>query len=99
MGYYIETGTMHGKAQKIIEELGAIEISQDEAETFIKECSDCAVICVVDNGPFEAAAYCYNLDEFRQFTLPIDDRPKTWLLVEDRERVEILTGKRKAVVQ
>lgn len=95
MGYYIETGTMHGKAQHIMDQLDAIEISQDEARIFLEEGTDCAIICVVDNGPFEAAAYCHDLKEFQQFTLPHDDRPKTWLMVSDKAQVETLTGYRR----
>ena len=94
MGYYIETGTRKGKAEQIMDSLDAIEISQDEARIFLEEGTDCAIICVVDNGPFEAAAYCHDLKEFGQFTLSIDDRPKIWLMVNDRSRVETLTGYR-----
>lgn len=92
MGYYIQCDSPKGKAQQIIDALGAIEINQDEAGFFVKEGADCAVVCVVDNGLFEAAAYCYNPTEFRQFTRPEDDRPKKWLLVENKSKVEQLTG-------
>jgi hypothetical protein len=64
MGYYIQTAEPKGKTEAICERLGGIEISKDEAEFFVKEQMG-AVICVVDNGTFEAAAYCYNLAEFR----------------------------------
>jgi hypothetical protein len=90
MGYYIETALPKGKAAALKDRLGAIEITTDEAQFFIKEDMG-AVVCVVDNGPFEAAAYCYNLAEFRVFNNPEDDRPKTWLLVEDKAKVEALT--------
>ena len=92
MGYYIQCTGAKNKAQQIIETLGAIEITQDEAGFFVKEGEDCAVICVVDNGPFEAAAYCYNPTEFRQFTRAEDPRPKKWLLVENKTKVEELCG-------
>ena len=90
MGYYIQTAEPKGKADTICKELDGIEITQDEAEFFIKEQMG-AIVCVVDNGPFEAAAYCYNLDEFRGFTSKEDDRPKTWILVEDAGKVKTLT--------
>lgn len=92
MGYYIECSRPKGKATEIIEALDGIEISDDEAEMIIREDLGGAIICVVDNGPFEAAAYCYNLDEFRQFSRPDDKRRKTWLLVNNRAKVEELTG-------
>lgn len=91
MGFYIETNTRHGKAEQIIQTIGGTEISQEEAEMIIKEDMG-AVVCVVDNGPFEAAAYCYNLDEFRTFTHPSDDRPKTWIVVDDKSAVQRLSG-------
>ena len=87
MGYYIQTKQPKNKAADIARDLGAIEVTVDEAEFFIKEQMG-AVICVVDNGPFEAAAYCYNLDEFRAFNRPDDDRAKTWLYVEDEDKVK-----------
>jgi hypothetical protein len=37
------------------------------------------LVCVVDNGYFQAAAYCYSQGEFDAFTEPSDLRPKTWL--------------------
>lgn len=91
MGYYIQCDKPRNKAQQIAEKLDGIEISRDEAEMIIKEQLG-AVICVVDNGPFEAAAYIYNLDEFRQFSRPEDNRPKTWLVVNNIEEIHRLTG-------
>lgn len=90
MGFYIECDAPKNKAQQLNASLGAFEVSQNEAEMIIKEDMG-AVICVVDNGPFEAAAYCYNLDEFRSFTHPDDDRPKTWLVVDDTAKVRTLS--------
>lgn len=90
MGYYIQTAQPKGKAAAICHDLGGIEINKDEAEFFIKEQMG-AIICVVDNGPFEAAAYCYNLTEFRTFNDPMDDRPKRWVLIEDVNKVKELT--------
>ena len=37
------------------------------------------LVCVVDNGPFAAAAWCYNEQEFKNFTHPSDNRSKTWM--------------------
>lgn len=91
MGFYLETYTHHGKAAVICERYDGEEITPEEAEFYIREGIG-AVICVVDNGPFEAAAFCYNLNEFRTFTHPDDNRPHTWLYVDDRARVEQDTG-------
>ena len=92
MGYYIECAEPKGKAAELLDKLDAIEITPAEAEHFIKEDADAAVLCIVDNGLFEAAAYCHNLSEFRNFSRPEDDRPKTWLLAPDRRRVAMLAG-------
>jgi hypothetical protein len=94
MGYYIETGQPKNKAAVLIEELDAREISQGDVIAAIRGNLG-AVICVVDNGPFEAAAYCHSLDEFENFTHPSDVRPKTWLLIEDVDTVKRLTGSNK----
>ena len=38
------------------------------------------IVCVVENGMFEAAAYCYSPDELEAFRWsPSDPRPRTWL--------------------
>ena len=37
------------------------------------------LICVVNNGIFEAAGYCDSEREYQAFTHPSDDRLKTWL--------------------
>jgi hypothetical protein len=91
MGYYIETVQPKNKAAAIRQELDALDITVDEAEFFLKEQMGGAIICVVDNGPFEAAAYCYSLDEFRAFNRADDPRPRTWLLVQDEAKVKELT--------
>ena len=38
------------------------------------------LVCVVDNGFFEAAGYCYNEREFEEFNDSSDPRMKTWLV-------------------
>lgn len=42
---------------------------------------DKSLICVVDNGYFEAAAFIYDQRELTDFSDPYDKRLKTWLLV------------------
>jgi len=49
-----------------------------------------ALICVVNNGPFEAAGYCFDEREFECFTHP-DPRPRTWLLM-DLEKARKISG-------
>lgn len=86
MGYYIQTpGCNVGKADIICKEYNAKKILRPESwnEIFENE----GLICVVSNGLFEAAAFCYNEDEFKAFNDPTDTRPKTWLVM-DRKQAE-----------
>lgn len=38
------------------------------------------LVCVVDNGPFGAAAYAYSESEMKAFQYRGDYRPKVWLI-------------------
>jgi hypothetical protein len=91
MGFYIQ-GPQSGKARFLSAKYDCIEIPQprsfDEIET------DLALICVVDNGPFEAAAYCFSQGEFEAFTQRDDLRQKTWLLM-NKAQAEEVSGFRK----
>ena len=60
-----------GKFEKLIED-GAVQI--DKPKEWVEN-----LVCVVANGPFEAAAWCYNPFEFAAFA-PFDGRPKGWLI-------------------
>jgi hypothetical protein len=76
MGYYINTrsdGTPLNPKGKVH------DLVMDGAEIVNAEFQP-NLICVVDNGLFEAAGYCYSEDEFRAFTDPTDHRPKVWLV-------------------
>jgi hypothetical protein len=88
MGYYISTPISSGKAKYLADRFSAIEVDQPEWSN-VPEGN--ALICVVDNGPFESAAFCYDEREFKAFLHPEDKRPKTWLLM-DRTMAEDLTG-------
>lgn len=45
-------------------------------------------MCVVDNGPFEAAAIGYDEKELDRFKRP-DDRPKRWLILTKAKAIEL----------
>lgn len=92
MGYYIETPAAHGKANYLIEHHGAT-IPDKGTKPSDLALSDKVLICVIDNGPFEAAAYCYNDLEYNEFNNPADPRPRRWLLM-DRAWVAEQTGYR-----
>lgn len=88
MGYYIQ-GPTTGKAQYIVSEYDGKIIPCPKKFSDIPE--DKALISVVSNGPFDAAAYCYSDKEFVEFTSPTDYRPKTWLIM-DKTLAEKLSG-------
>ncbi len=80
MGYYIEVPQVHGKAQQIIDIHGA-ELLKRVPMSVRDVPEDKAIICVVDNGPFEAAAFAFDDLELREFAKP-DPRPRQWLLMD-----------------
>jgi len=43
---------------------------------------DVALVCLVDSGPFTAAAIAYSRREMDEFSRPDDRRPKTWYWVD-----------------
>jgi len=91
MGYYIQTpGHNTGKAQRICEEHQEAFIIP-RPTVFAKVPDNMGLVCVIDNGLFDAAGYCYNLREFLEFSNPDDTRPKTWLLM-DKKKAEKLSG-------
>jgi hypothetical protein len=45
------------------------------------------MVCVVDNGHFAAAGYCYSEGEHAAFNHPTDGRRKTWLQYEHAEKL------------
>lgn len=80
MGYYIETLMNAGKADQIIATHGAARLP--DAPKWADIPDDKAVVCIVDNGPFEAAGLCYSESELKEFSDPNDTRPHTWLVMD-----------------
>jgi hypothetical protein len=87
MGYYIE-GPAKNKGVFLEKAYGAEECSQVEAFVHIEDTNKIG-ICVVNNGPFEAAALCYSDDEFMRFSNPKDLRPKKWYLMDRAKACEL----------
>ena len=77
MGFYVEQKSkgegllIHDKADQLIAD-GATRV---DGRTFVPR-----MICVVDNGNFDAAAWAYNKKEHSRFQLE-DGRTKQWLQV------------------
>lgn len=75
MGYYINSDS-HGrqlglrKVEALLND-GAILATGQE---FLPD-----LVCVIDNGMFQAAGYCYSEAEYQEFARP-DGRKKTWMI-------------------
>lgn len=85
MGRYIQ-GPWKGKADMLVQKYGAKRIQQDQAVAAFRAGE--GVVCVVDNGPFEAAAYAYSESEVNAFSHP-DGRPKVWLTMNKQTAEEL----------
>ena len=92
MGYYIQ-GPRSGKASMIVANHGGVLV--DEPPEYHEIPKGQALICVVDNGMFDAAAFAYSKKELAAFQLPHDKRHKLWVLM-DRELAVNLTGYKEA---
>ena len=90
MGYYIQTPLRKGKAVQICASNKEARIIA-EPRSFDDVEMKHGLVVVVDNGPFEAAAFCHNAQEFKDFVDSKDDRPRTWLIM-DRRKAEIQSG-------
>ena len=77
-----------GKAEYIAEEYDGILL--DTPPMFEDITPDKAIICIIDNGPFEAAGFCFSQSELHDF-LYRDGRPRTWVII-DRKKACELTG-------
>ena len=89
MGYYIQVPQNKNKADQIAKVYGGEVLIH--TPKFEDTPPGKALICVVDNGLFEAAAFCYNGDEFSAFSDPRDGRPKTWVVMA-YDKACVLTG-------
>jgi hypothetical protein len=67
-----------GKATSLVQS-GAERIEEPRT---LEQHKGKAVLCVVENGPFDAAAWAYNESELNEFKRE-DGRPKSWLTVSD----------------
>lgn len=90
MGYYIETDSPHNKTEYIIENYGGRLVSYKEALFTMQSKKSHAVIVVVNNGIFEAAAFAFSDAEFEAFTEKNDTRPKKFVVI-DRNLCKKLT--------
>lgn len=50
---------------------------------------DDIAVCLVDNGPFTAAAVAFSQAELEYFKSPADPRPKLWFMVPLDKLIEV----------
>lgn len=96
MGYYIQTPYKKGKAEQLclMYQEAKIIPQPTSLDAIPPGMAGMALICVVDNGPVEAAVYCYNPREFEEFTRPSETRSRKWVIMP-RELAEKLSGYKK----
>lgn len=80
MGYYIRTNGNHDKAEELMQLYPETEGPRIPPD-FTSISQDKAVVCVVDNGVFEAAGLCYDEEEFNAFNQE-DGRDRKWLIMD-----------------
>jgi len=92
MGYYVQTeGYTRDKAQRIAEAHDGVVLTVPPPG-FSDVPAGKALICVVANGLFEAAAFCYSEREFIELTQDEHDwRRHTYVLIDWHKACE-LTG-------
>lgn len=88
MGYYIQVPGNHNKAAQLVQLFNAEIVPKPHAFADVPE--DKALICIIDNGMFEAAGLCYSEAEFECFADP-DERPHWWVLM-NKDQAHKLTG-------
>lgn len=82
MGMYLE---VEGNKAETLRNLGCEDVTliaelSSGMESF--KTANKLLVCVVDNGGWQAAALCLNNHEYARFNQASDPRPKTWFLVE-----------------
>ena len=79
MGYYINPKDM-SKEEFLIRKGHIL----DGAPT-VHEADGRTAVCLVNNGPFTAAAIVFSPNELKEFTNPQDRRPKLWYMVKNSD--------------
>ncbi|HET6887744.1 MAG TPA: hypothetical protein VFH87_07450 [Candidatus Udaeobacter sp.] len=86
MGYYVELPLPREKAEQLVRLYGAELVLSPEDFNFK---GDDALICVVENGLFDAAGIAYSPHERDEFNDPEDTREKVWLKLPKKVAIEL----------
>lgn len=87
MGFYLDTALPTRKAEQLKRDHGARVTLRPEHLKDVPE--GMTLICVVENGRFDAAAIVYSDDELRAFSSDGTSRPRTWMLMDTKEVVSM----------
>lgn len=80
MGIYVEVPRNQNKADQL-RQMGAVLVPPTTKVSDIPD--DKVLVCVVQNGPFDAAAVVLDEKEWKHWQNTEDDpRPRTWLMVD-----------------
>lgn len=82
MGYYINH--INGKELPAFDKVSKL-VSEGATRIGIPSEFQENLVCVVENGFFDAAAYAYDEKEMSKFNNPNDYRSKTWLIVPNAD--------------
>lgn len=86
MGIYLETPFQLDKAMQLKRDHGAQVVNRPEHLSDIPK--DKTLVCVVENGLFDAAGIAYSQEEMESFA-HYDGRPKTWMLIDTTEVISM----------
>ena len=88
MGYYIEAPSNKGKAEWLCSTHEGTLLQH--APSSLRELPEGkGLVCVVDNGPFEAAGFIFSDSELRVFSSPSNYRPKKWVVMDKAKAAEL----------
>lgn len=90
MGYYLDVPNALNKASQLIKLHNAVDIglAPDKLSDISK---DKVLVCVIENGTFDAAAICFSQEELEAFHYDGTDRRRTWLTLDLEEVVKMKT--------
>jgi hypothetical protein len=87
MGYYIEVPLNLNKAGQLRDLHGAKFCAPPNNLSEVPD--NKILICVVQNGLYDAAGICFDQREYEDFRRPEDKRRKDWMLMERAKVIEL----------
>lgn len=87
MGFYIQTKDALQKAMQLKRDHGAQVVMRPTVIDEIPKGK--TLICVVENGLFDAAGIVYSQNELEAFSETRTDRPRTFMLMDTEKVVEL----------